>query len=481
MIQNTVGRRLTGVVQQSDAKKIYTGVTTDTAEVRVNPETKEISVNVIPSGLLDYDGSDSKKAYPASLGNTALMRADSALTRVAAEEDRATKEEHYLEQLINRTDDKVDVEKGKILNAIEAETVRAMDAEASLRELLSKDDNSLEEFETSVNVKFDAADAKLVSTKKELESDIRRVKDDLLDEVNTVSRHVDSVKSELTSSLDITNNTIDAVSSRVETIETTYATKAYVHEEISSAITLSKKVVDSIDLDNNTVTINGVMQQPQPGFIYLLKDDAITDEDIYKQYTLIEDELTLIGSTGISLEGYATEVYVDQKVDAIPKVDLTPYAKLSDIPDVSDFITQIPAEYVTESELEEKQYLDTETAEVQYASKIYVQTELAKIGNLAKKVVDGVDLENNKIIVDGVTEEPETNVVYLVRDIGDSEYDQYTLINGVLTYIGNTSINLDGYATTAYVDTSVEDAVADITRLLESIKFIDGGTSATIK
>lgn len=38
-------------------------------------------------------------------------------------------------------------------------------------------------------------------------------------------------------------------------------------------------------------------------------------------------------------------------------VDLTEYAKKTDIPDVSHFISEIPSEYVTESELNAKGYL----------------------------------------------------------------------------------------------------------------------------
>lgn len=98
-----------------------------------------------------------------------------------------------------------------------------------------------------------------------------------------------------------------------------------------------------------------------------------------------------------SIEGLASEAYVDEKIAAIPEVDLSGYALKSEIPDVSGFITdseadtkistavssaeervdfklgsyalkteipdvsgfitEIPAEYVTETELEAKGYL----------------------------------------------------------------------------------------------------------------------------
>lgn len=59
----------------------------------------------------------------------------------------------------------------------------------------------------------------------------------------------------------------------------------------------------------------------------------------------------------VDLTGYATEKYVDDKIDAIPEVDLSEYAKKSEIPDTSSFISAIPEEYVTETELTAKGYL----------------------------------------------------------------------------------------------------------------------------
>ena len=64
-----------------------------------------------------------------------------------------------------------------------------------------------------------------------------------------------------------------------------------------------------------------------------------------------------VANVKIDLTGYATENYVDNKVAAIPKPDLSGYALKSELPDTSGFITEVPAEYVTETELEGKGYL----------------------------------------------------------------------------------------------------------------------------
>lgn len=92
----------------------------------------------------------------------------------------------------------------------------------------------------------------------------------------------------------------------------------------------------------------------------------------------------------VDLTGYATEVYVDEKIAAIPEPDLTGYAKKSEIPDVSDFISEIPSEYVTESELTAKGYatggyVDAKVAGIVipslegYATEKYVDDAIAGI------------------------------------------------------------------------------------------------------
>ena len=64
-----------------------------------------------------------------------------------------------------------------------------------------------------------------------------------------------------------------------------------------------------------------------------------------------------VSNVKVDLTGYATESYVDGAIATIPQPDLSGYALKSEIPDTSGFITEIPAEYVTETELEGKGYL----------------------------------------------------------------------------------------------------------------------------
>lgn len=60
----------------------------------------------------------------------------------------------------------------------------------------------------------------------------------------------------------------------------------------------------------------------------------------------------------ITLPGFATEAFVlDAIANADLDVNLDEYAKKSDIPDTSKFITSIPDEYITEAELDAKGFL----------------------------------------------------------------------------------------------------------------------------
>ena len=55
---------------------------------------------------------------------------------------------------------------------------------------------------------------------------------------------------------------------------------------------------------------------------------------------------------------------------------LADYAKKSEIPDVSGFLTSIPDEYVTEAELDAKGYLTQHQSLAEYATKDYVSNAL---------------------------------------------------------------------------------------------------------
>ena len=69
-----------------------------------------------------------------------------------------------------------------------------------------------------------------------------------------------------------------------------------------------------------------------------------------------------VSNVSVDLSGYATEDYVDEAIAEASlggEIDLSGYAKKEDIPDVSDFISEIPSEYITETELNAKVFATT--------------------------------------------------------------------------------------------------------------------------
>ena len=93
------------------------------------------------------------------------------------------------------------------------------------------------------------------------------------------------------------------------------------------------------------------------GFLTSVPDEYVTEAELDAKGYLTQHQ---------SLENYATKDYVSNA--------LTPYAKTSDIPDVSKFITEIPSEYVTETELNAKGYLTEHQSLADYSTTTQVQS-----------------------------------------------------------------------------------------------------------
>ena len=93
------------------------------------------------------------------------------------------------------------------------------------------------------------------------------------------------------------------------------------------------------------------------GFITEIPSEYVTETELEAKGYLTQHQ---------SLENYATKDYVSNA--------LTPYAKTSDIPDVSGFLTSIPSEYVTETELNAKGYLTEHQSLADYSTTTQVQS-----------------------------------------------------------------------------------------------------------
>lgn len=128
---------------------------------------------------------------------------------------------------------------------------------------------------------------------------------------------------------------------------TGYATETYVKNAIAEAELNSDKEVDlsgyvtKDDLANSVIDLASKQFVEESIAAVEIPDvsNFITGEELESKGYLTEHQ---------SLEGLATEIYVDEAVKA---VDLSEYAKKADIPDVSNFITEIPEDYIKESDL----------------------------------------------------------------------------------------------------------------------------------
>ena len=154
-----------------------------------------------------------------------------------------------------------------------------------------------------------------------------------------------------------------------------------------------------------------------------IEREGISEEAINRAVNSYLDE------NPITMDGYATEEYVDEAVKNA-EVDLTDYAKKTDIPDVSDFITSIPSEYVTESELNAKGYA--------------TKTELNDKANVNHTHSDVYAAKSHTHSYNSLLDKP---TIPSVEGLASKSY--------VDAAVKNAKPDLTGYATEDYVDEAV--------------------------
>ena len=170
------------------------------------------------------------------------------------------------------------------------------------------------------------------------------------------------------------------------------------------------------------------------------------------------------GST-VDLSNYYTKTEVNALIP-----DTSGFALKSEIPDVSKFITEIPAEYVTEAELNAKGYLTEHQSLEGYALKTDIPD------------VSGFALKSELPSIEGLA--TETYVEEKIAAIPEVDLTDYALkseipdVSGFLTavpeeYVTESELNAKGYltehqsladySTTTEVQSMIDTAIAGIT------------------
>lgn len=208
-----------------------------------------------------------------------------------------------------------------------------------------------------------------------------------------------------------------------------------------------------------------------------IESGLITDGFATKDYV---DEA--VSNVSVDLSGYAKESYVDEAIAQVVsehETDLVEYAKKTDIPDVSKFITSIPSEYITESELNAKGYLTQHQdisgkADVNHTHTGYAKTnhthDMADVNGLQLAISERATQAD----IDKAIELHNHNDLYAAKDHNhDDKYStrghahsyndlsdkpEIPSVEGLATEqyvdekVGNVKVDLTGYATEEYVN-----------------------------
>lgn len=143
------------------------------------------------------------------------------------------------------------------------------------------------------------AEAKTVGTKLEEQStSLTTVKEEIIKKANS-----SDIPTKVS---DLQNDNKYQTDTDVATTLTTYATKIYVGEQISSAEHLRREIVTEIPTsetaDKNT--------------IYMLKIESATGNDKYREYLLIDGTVQCVGDTSVDLTDYAKKTEIPTELPA---------------------------------------------------------------------------------------------------------------------------------------------------------------------
>ena len=247
-------------------------------------------------------------------------------------------------------------------------------------------------------------------------------------------------------------NEIDSIKERILSLETNYATVSAVDKAISD---LRAEINEAGYLTDADLT------------------SAISETKAYVDSEL-EDYVTAATFTETVSE-LVTDDELTEAINAIPKTDLTGYAKIDDIPVVptklsefendTNYLTSIPLEYVTELELDSKGYLTAHQDLSDYAKK----SEVPSVEGLAStEYVDEIAAAK-------------ANTATTLSGYGISDAYTKTQVDDLLTELSTGgNINLDGYVSEDEWNERIQDYVttSDVENINNNISSLEEVMSA---
>lgn len=426
-------KQVFGVVEDVEENKDYTGTKTKTATVTVNNTNREISVDVDFSSML---GETNQTAYPGHLGAQTRRFVLKAMDDISAETARAMEAEERLEELIADTAWDITLGDSEVKSKLYEEINRSKLAEIQLQLNIDTLDNSTDS-------RFNDVQNSIVNLSEEVTTQDNLIKEDLAESKTDLLQTIDRTNTQLLERID---NEVLELNSKIDSTSTNLET------EFNTQIRELDNTVQS-NFNELQSKIQDSSIQTQESITKLQSDVQQAIEDVIQHSDSEDNELEL--------------KIIQLQQDAQQSDEL-----------LQDNINKLSS-YVDN---ENKRIEDTiDSVKEEYAEKTYVHEKLVEFTKLSKQVVDYVDEENNVVIIEGSPNPPVDGIIYLVKDSsvnGSDIYKEYTTIAGLLTLIGDTSTNLDGYATETWVRDQSYVTESNAQRTYASITYVDEKSDA---
>ena len=191
------------------------------------------------------------------------------------------------------------------------------------------------------------------------------------------------------------------------------------------AYTYTKNLIlDGVDINNKLDNYISKTELGGLGYLTSIPSEYITQAELSANGYLTSHQ---------SLAGLATENYVNNAINNIPKVDLSGYVSKSELNSLG-YLTSIPSEYVTQAELSANGYLTSHQDLSNYATKAYVLDKVGSIdltGYVSKEELYAAGYITYHQSLDGYA--TESYVMDKVNNIQQTVYENISIWQGTAT------------------------------------------------